>query len=171
MKGIKPSLRPCRTKRLHFGENPVRIYHRHSTRSAKRQSGLRRTMDEKQHRFLSLSGQLPARLTVEQVAWMLNCPPHSIAALLAAGLLKPLGDPPTNGIKFFCTAEVQELIKDRSWLAKVTNAIIQYTRELNVRKLDRPAKGSRRADQPVIVLSTATAENLSVKSSAPSVSR
>ena len=63
-------------------------------------------MDEKQHRFLGLSGQLPARLTVEQVAWLLNCPSHAIAPLMAARLLKPLGNQPPNGIKFFFTPEI-----------------------------------------------------------------
>ena len=128
-------------------------------------------MDEKQHRFLLLSGQLPARLTVEQVAWLLNCPPHAIAAVIAAGLLQPLGSPPTNGIKFFCTAEVQELIKDRSWLAKITNAIIQHTEDHNDRKPDRSPMASRNGHQPKAALSTTPAEDSSVKSSAPSVSR
>lgn len=112
-------------------------------------------MDEKQHRFLSLSGQLPARLTVEQVAWLLNCPPHAIVALLAARLLKPLGNPPVNGIKFFCTADVLEHIKDRSWLTKVTNAITQHTKEQNERKNDRPAKGSRNGHPPALAFATA----------------
>ncbi len=30
-------------------------------------------MKEEQQRFLSLLGQLPACLTAEQVAWVLNC--------------------------------------------------------------------------------------------------
>jgi hypothetical protein len=115
-------------------------------------------MDEKQHRFLSLSGQLPARLTVEQVAWLLNCPPHAIAALMAARLLKPLGNPPVNGIKFFCTADVLEDIKDRSWLTKVTNTIIQHTKDHNDRNKDRPAKASRNGHPTVLTFSATAAE-------------
>jgi len=116
-------------------------------------------MDEKQHRFLSLSGQLPARLTVEQVAWLLNCPPHAIAALMAARLLKPLGNPPSNGIKFFCTADVLEAIKERSWLTKVTNTIIQHTKDHNDRNKDRPAKASRNGHPAALAYSgTATEE-------------
>jgi hypothetical protein len=63
-----------------------------------------------------LSWQLPARLNVEQVAALLNCLPHAIAALMSARLKKPLGYPPSHGIDFFCTADVLEVIKDRSWL-------------------------------------------------------
>ncbi len=37
-----------------------------------------------------LLGQLPARLTAEQAAWVLNCQVHDIPALVAAKLLKPL---------------------------------------------------------------------------------
>jgi hypothetical protein len=49
------------------------------------------------HQFLMLHGQLPARLTAEQAAWLLNCQVHDIPALVAAKLIKPLGNPPQNG--------------------------------------------------------------------------
>ena len=39
-------------------------------------------MSEDQHQFLLLLGQLPARLTVEQAAWVLNCQPHDVPVLL-----------------------------------------------------------------------------------------
>ena len=80
-------------------------------------------MKDDQHRFLTILGQLPARFTAEQVGWVLGCQPHDIPALVASRLLKPLGNPPPNGIKFFCAADVLELGKDRSWLTKVTNTI------------------------------------------------
>jgi hypothetical protein len=35
-----------------------------------------------QQNFLSLPGQLPARLTVVQAAWVLNCQPHDIPVLV-----------------------------------------------------------------------------------------
>lgn len=54
-------------------------------------------MSDAQYQFLSLL-QLPARLTVEQTAWMLNCQPHDVPVLVAARLIKPLGNPPANGI-------------------------------------------------------------------------
>src|SRR5437867_2243600 len=73
-------------------------------------------MREDQQRFLSLLGQLPARLTVEQAAWILNCQPHDIPVLVAARLLKPLGNPPANGMKYFACAVVLESTKDPAWL-------------------------------------------------------
>ena len=91
-------------------------------------------MKEEQHRFLSLAGQLPVRLTAEQAGWVLNCQPHDIPALIYARLLKPLGNPSVNGTKYFATSEVLELAKDRAWLVKVTTAIITHWQKQNRKK-------------------------------------
>jgi len=91
-------------------------------------------MSEQQDRFLRLLGQLPARLTAEQAAWVLNCQPHDVPILVAARLLKPLGNPAQNGIKFFATSELLEQVKDRAWLVKVTNAVNQHWHRQNTRK-------------------------------------
>ncbi len=91
-------------------------------------------MREDQHRFLTLFGQLPARLTAEQAAWVLNCQAHDVPILVAARLLKPLGNPPPNSVKFFAAAEVVEQAKDRTWLAKVTNALNQHWQSKNAAK-------------------------------------
>jgi hypothetical protein len=76
----------------------------------------------------------PARLTAEQVAWVLNCQPHDAPVLVAAKLLKPLGNPPSNSFKFYCSLEVLELLKDRSWLARMTNALNQHWKMKNSAK-------------------------------------
>ena len=95
-------------------------------------------MKEEQHRFLLLLGHLPARLTAEQAAWVLNCQPHDVPILVAARLLKPLGSPPPNSVKFFAASELLELVKDRSWLAKVTNGLNQHWQKKNAAKRNRP---------------------------------
>jgi hypothetical protein len=94
-------------------------------------------MNEAQHQFLSLLGHPPARLTVEQTAWLLNCQPHDIPILVSSRLLKPLGNPVSNGTKFFATAEILEKLKKRAWLAKVTNVIMQRWHRKNGRKKGR----------------------------------
>lgn len=99
-------------------------------------------MREDQQRFLGLLGQLPARLTVEQAAWVLNCQLHDVPILIASRLLKPLGNPAPNGIKFFAAADVLELVKDRNWLVKVTTAINRHWHQQNARRKTRPANGS-----------------------------
>jgi hypothetical protein len=99
-------------------------------------------MREDQHQFLTLLGQLPARLTSEQAAWVLNCQAHDIPILVAARLLKPLGNPPPNSVKFFATLEVQEQAKDRTWLAKVTNALNQHWKDRNAARQKCPVASS-----------------------------
>ncbi len=108
-------------------------------------------MREEQHRFLSLLGQLPARLTVEQAAWVLNCQPHDVPVLVAAKLLKPLGNPPANGIKFFCAADLLEQIKDRSWLVKMSNAVNHHWHNQNAKRKGRSVNGL----SPIVNLSAA----------------
>src|ERR1700679_3604110 len=100
-------------------------------------------MKEEQQRFLSLLGQLPARVTAEQAGWILNCQPHDIPALVSARLLKPLGSPAQNGAKFFATADVLETAKDRAWLVKATTIISQHWQRQNARKKSRCANGAQ----------------------------
>lgn len=99
-------------------------------------------MREDQLRFLSVLGRLPARLTAEQVAWVINCQPHDIPVLVAARLLKPLGNAPPNSVKYFGTLELLALMDDRTWLAKMTGAINGHWKRKNKRK--RLAMGADR---------------------------
>ena len=91
-------------------------------------------MKEEQNQFLRLLGQIPARLTAEETAWVLNCQPHDIPVLVVARLLKPLGNPQPNSVKYFASVEVLELAKDRTWLARMTNALNQYWQRKNAAK-------------------------------------
>ena len=93
-------------------------------------------MRDDQHQFLTLLGQLPARLTAEQAAWVLNCQPHDIPVLVAARLIKPLGNPPQNGVKFFATSDLLEASKDRTWLVRISSTIYQHWHKRNTRKKD-----------------------------------
>ena len=106
-------------------------------------------MRDDQHRFLTLLGQLPARLTAEQAAWVLNCQPHDVPVLVTAKLLKPLGNPAQNAVKFFATSDILEAVKDRSWLSKMTNAVNQHWRIQNARR-----KGGFATDSQPAVLAT-----------------
>ena len=91
-------------------------------------------MRDDQHKFLMLLGQLPARLTAEQAAWVLNCQVHDVPALVAAKLLKPLGNPSQNSTKYFATIDILELMKDRARLVKMTHTIAQHWQKQNARK-------------------------------------
>jgi hypothetical protein len=95
-------------------------------------------MSEGQRFFLSLVSQRPARLTVEQVGWLLSCAPTHIRILVQAGLLKPLGNPPLNSEKLFGPEEILGLTKDAKWFAKVTNTIHKAHTQKNL--TERTAK-------------------------------
>ena len=90
-------------------------------------------MRDDQHRFLSLLGEVPARLTVEQTAWVLNCQPHDVPVLVTARLLKPLGNPQPNSVKYFATAEILMVSKNPAWLSKLTVTLSQHWQKKNRR--------------------------------------
>jgi hypothetical protein len=75
------------------------------------------------------------------IAWVLNCQPHDVPILVAVRLLKPLGNPPPNSVKFFAASELLEQVKDRTWLAKVTNALNQHWQKRNAAKKNLPPNG------------------------------
>jgi hypothetical protein len=105
-------------------------------------------MKEDQNQFLRLLGRLPARLTAEQAAWVLNCQPHDVPALVAGRLLKPLGNPAPNAIKFFATSDLLELAEDRAWLVKMTTAINQHWQRQNARKGSHFGNGEQSGQAP-----------------------
>lgn len=116
-------------------------------------------MREDQRQFLSVLGRVPARLTAEQTAWVLNCQPHDVPVLVAAGLLKPLGNPPQNGTKFFAASEVIERSDDLKWLGRVTAAIHGHWRMQNARKNHATRNGALNGDP--VVLGAAESSGLS----------
>jgi hypothetical protein len=91
-------------------------------------------MKEEQNQFLRLLGQIPARLTAEQTAWLLNCQPYDVPVLVAARLLKPLGNPQPNSVKYFASVELLELVKDRAWLSRMTNTVNVHWQKKNAAK-------------------------------------
>jgi len=74
---------------------------------------------------------------------VINCQQHDMPILVAARLLKPLGNPSANGIKFFATSELLELRKDRAWLVKITNAVNQHWQKNNANKKNRAGNDSQ----------------------------
>ena len=75
--------------------------------------------------------RLPAMLNMPQTAVMLGVAEHDIPVLVAAGLLKPLGNPPSNAVKYFGTVEVLEMAGERAVLNKIRSAVYQYWRGKN----------------------------------------
>ena len=93
-------------------------------------------MNQAKKDFLSLVTP-PARLGINETAWLLGFSEHDIPVLVSAGLLKPLGRPPSTGSKFFATVELQTLRNDTRWLAKASDAIVNYWRSKNSGRRNR----------------------------------
>jgi hypothetical protein len=96
---------------------------------------------------------LPARVGMEETAWILGFAPHDIPVLVSAGLIKPLGHPPASGTKFFATATLLKLRDDLKWLSRASDAIVNHWQTQNMRKsknqkgysLRPPEQSSKRA--------------------------
>src|ERR1044072_8359826 len=87
--------------------------------------------------FLNLR-RLPARLDVEQTAALLGHHPHHIALLVEGRFLKPLGNPPKNGVKMFATSDLEAKANDVEWLDKASRYITRKWAEKNARQKQSP---------------------------------
>jgi len=90
-------------------------------------------MTNEQLQFLNLR-TLPGRLHVEEAAWYLGFAPHDIPILINRGLLKPLGKPPQNGVKYFATAVLGQLRTDANWLSRASYAVVAHWWSKNARR-------------------------------------
>ncbi len=96
-------------------------------------------MNPEREHFLNLRDK-PGKLTAEEASWHLGFLVHEIPMLMAAGLLKPLGNPPENGGKFFATVDLDILKRDSAWLAKACDAVVKYWKDRNLQKPTKNAK-------------------------------
>ena len=81
---------------------------------------------------------LAARLDVVTTAKLLGFAEHDIQILMAAGKLKPLGDPAPNAPKWFAAIEVIRLAADREWLNKATREVSKHWRHKRERRVRHP---------------------------------
>jgi len=89
--------------------------------------------------FVLNATRLPARLNVEQTAFLLGFLPHDIPILNRAGLLKPLGSPAANAPKYFAAVHVEGIAQSAEWLSKATKAITKHWAEKNAPATRKPA--------------------------------
>lgn len=76
----------------------------------------------------------PARLDAAQTAAILGFQPHDIPTLVAAKLLKPLGKPVQNSVKYFAAVEVLARFDDPDWLNRATQRTSERWEVKNSRK-------------------------------------
>ena len=83
--------------------------------------------------FLTLR-HLPGRLSTWQTATLLGMDKTHLPVLMAARLLKPLGNPPANAPKYFARDCVLGLASNERWLARASNALVDHWATRNKRK-------------------------------------
>ena len=76
--------------------------------------------------------RLPSRLGVVDAAILLNISEHVVPILVRAGLLKPLGHPPPNAVKYFRAVELLDCASDRKWLSQMCDVIYQHWQKINL---------------------------------------
>jgi hypothetical protein len=79
--------------------------------------------------------RLPGRLTAEQAAPLLGFASHDIPVLVKARMLKPLGNPQPNAVKFFAAVDVEKFAKDEGWLGRATRALYSYWESRNQKRI------------------------------------
>jgi hypothetical protein len=94
-----------------------------------------------QIQFLNLR-RLPARLSVQQAAWVIGVRPHSIQILVSYRLLKPIGTPARNEAKFFATAYVLRLAEDYGWQDLSTATLQEHWKVKNQRRSSKQTQAS-----------------------------
>ena len=90
-------------------------------------------MNQEREQFLNLKN-LPARMKADEAAWYLGFSAHEIPILISDGLLKPLGRPPANGVKYFSTVSLDEMRRDVKWLGRASDCVVQYWKTRNEKK-------------------------------------
>ena len=91
-------------------------------------------MNNERREFLIAIREPPARLSVEETAWYLGFAIHDIPILVKCGLLKPLGRPPPNAVKYFAAVDLAALREDSHWLSRASEAVIRHWQNKNARR-------------------------------------
>jgi hypothetical protein len=91
--------------------------------------------------FLNLA-RTPGRLTAEEAAWYLGFSLHDLPVLVAHKLLKPLGNPPTNGTRYFAGADLETCRLESKWLDKASATLVKHWKDKNKRRSNRFLPGA-----------------------------
>lgn len=78
--------------------------------------------------------RLPARLSREETAFLLRVEPQDIPILIGAKIIRPLGDPAKNRVKWFATISVLRLMEDEKALCRLTQTLHEFWDEKNSKR-------------------------------------
>lgn len=86
------------------------------------------------------TGNLSGRLDAETAAKVLGFNEHDMPVLCRAKLLKPLGRPVPNAVKYYAATDIENFGRDVSWLNRATQAVYDYWKGKTNRKTATKAK-------------------------------
>ena len=89
-------------------------------------------MNKDQADFMNLRKK-PGRLNAEQTGWYMGFNPTEVTILISSGLLKPLGKPAQNSVRFFARADLDRYDSDPKWLDKASLTLGRHWRTRNER--------------------------------------
>jgi hypothetical protein len=75
--------------------------------------------------------RLPGRLTVAQASLLLGFHSVDLPVLIGKRLLRPLGKPAPNAIKYFARREIERLADDSAWLSRATQTMYEHWHKRN----------------------------------------
>ena len=99
-------------------------------------------MDQEKYQFMTLR-RVPGRLTMQEASWHLGFSMSDMTILVGTGLLKPLGKPAPNAIRFFARPELDQLTNDVKWLDRACAALGRHWRVRNERLTRKKPNASR----------------------------
>jgi hypothetical protein len=98
-------------------------------------------MNKDKFEFLTLR-RFPSRLNAEETAWYLGFNLVDVTILTSVGLLKPLGKPAPNAVRYFARPDLDQVSSDPKWLDRASAALGRHWRDRNERLL----KGRRKRE-------------------------
>ena len=75
--------------------------------------------------------RLPGRLTVAQASILLGFNSIDLPVLITKRLLRPLGKPAPNAIKYYARRDIEQLADDSAWLSRATQAMYEHWHKRN----------------------------------------
>jgi hypothetical protein len=78
--------------------------------------------------------KVPGRIDSRRTSALLGFAEHDIPVLVSARLLKPLGKPAQNGVKWYSTEYIVKLSRDGEWLDKATATVQRYWKQKRSRR-------------------------------------
>ena len=99
-------------------------------------------MNQDQFDFMNMLKK-PGRMNAQQTGWYMGFNEQEVTILIGQGLLKPLGNPAPNSVRYFAKAELDHHDSDPRWLHKASAALGGHWRSRNQRLSKKPSAKPR----------------------------